>query len=513
MLIGEILEKSARNYSDKEALIQEDLRLTYRQLNERVNRLANRLFELGLKKGDRIAILAKNSVHYMELFFAIGRLGGIVVPINWRLEKDELTYILKDSIPNALFFTDEFAAMVQGLKGELETIRHYILIDGKRDWALSFEDLVREGASEAPEVDLSVDDIAIQFYTGGTTARPKGVLWSHRTVHYHCLHACLGWDFSTDMVMLVLLPLFHQTGAHTLAVHYIGGTAVVLPKFDVQTILKTIEKERITYTLMVPTTIIMLVEHPDVGKYDLSSLKRLQYGGSPMYVKPLEKALRVLKCDFSQSYGMTEAPLVTRLTPDDHIVSGSEKKIKRLYSVGRLSHDVAGIKIVDKNDNELGVGQTGEIAVKLPSQMLGYWQLPEETEKTLKNGWVYTGDLGYFDEDGYLFLTERKKDIIISGGENVSAKEVEEVIYTHPSVLEVAVVGAPDELWGESVRAVVVLRQGQTASVEELIQYCRKRLAGFKTPKGVDFVPSLPKSTVGKILKRDVRKTYWPDLQ
>ena len=326
MLIGEILEKSARNYPDKEALIQEGCRLTYRQLNERVNRLANRLFDLGVKKGDRIAILSKNSVRYMELYFAIARVGGITVPINWRLKKDELVYILKDSIPRVLFFSKEYASMVKGLKGELKTISHYILIDSNADWTLSFEDMVKEGRPETPDMNLAVDDIAIQFYTGGTTARPKGVLWSHRTVHYHCLHACLGWEFSPDMVMLVLLPVFHQTGAHTLAVHYIGGTAVVLPEFDVETVLKNIEKERITHMIMVPTTIIMLVEHPDVGKYDLSSLRMLQYGGSPMYVKPLGKALRVLKCGFSQSYGMTEAPLVTRLTPDDHIVEGSEKK-------------------------------------------------------------------------------------------------------------------------------------------------------------------------------------------
>jgi long-chain acyl-CoA synthetase len=512
MLIGEILEKSAWSYPKKEAVVGKEMRLTYEQLNERVNRLANSLLELGLKEGERIAILSKNSVHYMELYFAIGKAGGISVPMNWRFRKDELSYILTDSVPKAIFFSSEYLSLIDSLREELKTIVHYILIDGKANWTISFDDLIQNGEPHSPEVDIALDDIAFQFYTSGTTARPKGTLWSHRTAHYNCLNACLEWSYTRDTILLAVLPLFHNMGPLAIAGAYIGGTSVILREFEVEKTLETIEKERVTFLIMVPTMIIMMIEHPDIRKYDTSSLRLILYGGAPMPVKPLQKAMEILKCGFHQSFGMTELNAICGLKPEDHIMDGSEAKFKRLHSVGTLAVDVVGIKIVDDNGNELSAGKTGEIATKSPSHMLGYWNLPDETAKALRGGWLYTGDIGYVDEDRYLYITERKKDIIISGGENISSKEVEDVIYSHPAVLEVTVIGVPDDLWGEAVKAVIALKNGKKATEEEIIQFCKHKLAGFKRPKSVDFVESLPKSTVGKILKKEVRKWYLPDL-
>ena len=508
MLVGDILEKSAWVNPNKTAWVGEGIRLTFAESNERTNRVANSLLEMGLRKGDRIALLAKNSVQYMELYFAIAKLGGVAVPVNWRLNKDELIYILRDSGPKAIFYSEEFSTLVEGLKAEIASVAESIQIDGNTN-TLSYDQLVERGSPKRLAIDLRVDDVAIQFYTGGTTARPKGVLWSHRGIHYNCLNVSLGWNLSANTVTLVVLPLFHQAGAHTIADTFMGSTCVILPEFAALKVLSTIEKERITRVIMVPTTIVMLIEHPDREKYDLSSLRSIQYGGAPMPVRPLKKALEVLNCGFSQSYGMTEAPILTRLSPDDHIVGDSPLKLKRLQSVGRPMPDVVGIRIVDDSDHELPQGAVGEIIAKAPCQMLGYWNLPEENEKTLCGGWVHTGDMGYFDEGGYLFLTERKKDIIISGGENISAKEVEEVLYEHPAVLECTVIGIPHDVWGEAVKAVVVLKNGAHAEESELLQHCRKKLAGFKCPKSVDFVNVLPKSTIGKILKRLVRERYW----
>jgi long-chain acyl-CoA synthetase len=514
--IGEIPSINAKYYPGKRALVDRPREFTWKELNERINQLANALLGMGCEKGDRIAIIAYNSSEYIESIFASAKAGLIFVPLNFRLSVQEIEYILHDSTPKVLLFDQEFSDIVSALRGTFPL--KYIAIGDKAGEAIQYEKLINSNSVVEPcEAGISVDedDPAEILYTSGTTGSAKGVVHSHRArlagVLTHVLSGMLNRD---DVHLVNVPPLFHTAGyVWMLANAYVGASIIIsrLRGFDPEAVLRTIQEESVTNLHMVPITVMELIDFPNIGKYDFSSLRLIYYATAPMPAGPLKKALSIFGNIFMQPYGLTEAgPTVTCLGKKDHDInrlSNSEANTK-LRSCGRPFFG-RFVKIVDEKGEEVPHHTVGEIIVKSPDIMECYWNNEAETRRTIKDDWLYTGDMATYDEDYYIFLVDRKKDMIISGGENIYSAEVERVIYEHPSVVECAVIGVPDERWGEAVKAFVVVRKGKQVSEEEIIQFCKKSLASYKKPKSVEFVTDLPRNPTGKILKKVLREKYW----
>ncbi len=510
MRVGDVLRRSAFNFPDKPAVIFGDHRICYAELNQRVNCLANSLLRMGLKKGDRVAILLHNCPEFIELYFACAKSGGIIVPINNLLRQKELVLIFAYIEPRFLVFDEDFQDVVQSAARETTSIEFLVALQGEAAGALHYSDLVRGGDRTEPDVTIFDDDIAGIFLTSGTTGRPKGAMRTHRHDMLNMMTSTIEVGVRHDDRALLLFPLYHITFADNLR-HILMANTVVIRRegaFDPLAVLETLSKERITACQFVPTMInaILQVDRPE--NYDLSRFRVLMYAASPMPVELLKKAMRTFHCRFFQLYGQTETgPCTTALRPEDHLLEGSEAQLHRLASAGR---PVVGyeLRIVNEHGNDAAIGEVGEIAVRSEAMTIGYWNLPEETARTIRDGWLYTGDLGTFDEDKYVYIVDRKHDMIISGGKNIYPREIEEVLYTHAAVLEAAVIGVPDDYWGESVKALVVLKEGMTATEEEIVNLCKEHIAGYKKPKSVEFVQQLPKSPTGKILKRVIREQY-----
>lgn len=503
---------TVHNRPDHVAIIDGGTRFTYRQFGERVQRLAGRLQALGVEKGDRIGLLMLNSFHYLEVFYASFLIGAVVVPLNFRLAVPELSFILNDAGVKILFFHREFQQVVSHLREESPSIEHYVWTELEPLESMDFifyESLLQDSVGWR-QTDLDEHDVAGIFYTGGTTGLPKGVMLTHKNLLVNAFQTSLAIDVRPDDIYLHAAPMFHLAdGASTVSTTLAGATHVHIRAFDPIRVMEAIQKERVNVVTLVPTMINMLVNHPEAGTFDLSSLKRLLYGASPIPVEVLKKAISVLRCRFYQAYGMTEAsPVLTVMRPEDHVTEGNEKALKRLASCGQPIYNVE-LKIVDPEGNEVPHGMVGEIIARGPNIMKGYWNRPEETADALRDGWYWTGDMAAMDEDRFVYMIDRKKDMIVTGGENVYSVEVENVIYQHSAVLEAAVIGVPDEIWGEAVKAIVVVKPGQEVTEPELITHCRSQLANYKVPKTVELVESLPKSGAGKILKRTLRDQYW----
>ena len=512
MNVGHLLTKTSRTYPERPSIIYGSESFTYREVNERVNRLANTLKELGLKKGDRLAIVQRNCYQILETIFACFKAGIVVVPINARLHPKEIAYIVEDSGARALVYSEEFIEAIRSIREELGEVEFFICLSKAPD-SLEYEKLILSGNSEEAEVDVNSEDLAWIFYTSGTTGKPKGAMWTHKTILRMIMNYYADvYPLTPEDIVLHVAPLTHGSGCYALPVFGKGALNLILKmeKFNPELIFKVIEENRVTnIAFLTPTMINMLINSPYIDRYDLSSLRCIVYGGSPMYVEDLKRAIRKLGKVFVQIYGQGEAPMtISYLRREEHIVDGTEKEMARLMSAGIPRTDVE-VKIFDENDRELSSGQIGEIVVRGDVVMKGYWNKPEETAETLRGGWLHTGDLGMMDENGYLYIMDRKKDMIISGGMNIYPREIEEVILRHPAVYEVAVIGVPDPLWGESVKAIVVLREGAKVTEEEIINFCKEHMASFKKPKSVEFVESLPKSAYGKILKKELRDKYW----
>jgi long-chain acyl-CoA synthetase len=513
MLLHEVLDHAVKLFPNKTALIDGETTYTYAQTGERIHRLAAGLLGLGLKPGDHIAILANNSHRYFETYFVCSVAGMPLAPLNIRLAAHELEFILNDGEIKALFLGPEYVALYEQFKDKTPGIKHVITLDADVAGGVAYEDLVRSNEPlQGVARQWQESDMLNLCYTGGTTGLPKGVMLSQRAVVSNAQHAIMTFGFREDDIWLHVAPMFHLADAWAVyAFAMTGGTHIFNGAFNPQLCLETIEKYRVTKTILVPTMINFLVNFPGLGNYDTSSLDLVLYGASPMPVDRLIAAKNALGDKLCQAYGMTEtSPLLTAMHLEWTFYDGDETKVKRLASCGREISGVT-VRVVDQTTGkDVKPGQVGEIIASGPNVMNGYWKRPKETADVLKDGFMHTGDLATIDEENFIFIVDRAKDMIVSGGENVYCAEVENALYDHPDVLEAAVIGIPDERWGEAVLAIVVPKENTDPSEGELIEHCRGLIAGYKCPKNVVFQKDpLPKSGPGKILKTELRKPYW----
>ncbi len=497
----EFLRYWAKDRPEKLAMEGDDLRYSFAELEDATARVASALLAMGLNKGDRICWFGKNSVTYFTLFFGAARAGIVMVPVGWRLAEPEAAFIIDNAEAKLLFLGDGFEACVNTLGKRPGLIRTFT------------SDEARHEVLTAPRADFTpsgADEAILQLYTSGTTGNPKGAVLSNRNL-FGLRKANLDnppphtlWD--EDEAVLVAMPCAHigGTGLGVMALAA-GLPGVVLTEFDPPRVFDAVENRGVTRFFIVPAALQMLLNHPDCGKTDFSRIKYILYGASPIPLELLRECIAMFGAQFVQNYGMTETTgTICVLPPEDHTVEGN----KRMRSAGKPLPGVE-MEIRGPDGTALPVGEIGEIVTRSSSNMLGYWKLPEATAATMKDGWVATGDVGYMDEDGYVYMYDRAKDMIITGGENVYPAEVESGIYGHPDVLEVAVIGVPDEKWGEAVKAVCVPKPGATVDPDSVISWARERLAGFKVPKSVDVIDALPRNPSGKILRRQLREPYW----
>lgn len=511
MYITQALKRSAQIYGNQLATVYGDRERTWAEVGARVAKFAGALQELGMEIGDRVAMLSLNSDLYLEYFYAVPWAGGVFVPINIRLASPEVAFWLNDSESRILLIDERFLPMLEELDGQLETVERVIYAGQGEvpDDMDGIEDLIAE-AEPAPDALRSDDDLAGLFYTGGTTGRSKGVMLSHRNLVFNNMNCIHTFNYWQGMRWLHACPMFHIAGGIAIfGVTQVAGTHVIIPAFAPDLAAKIIQQRKITDTLLVPTMVNMLVNLSGVEDFDLSSLNAMAYGASPMPEAVIRRAMEIMPdCDFYHAYGQTEAaPLVTACPPECHVFEGPNANMYRAAGLPAVGVEV---KIVDGNDVELPRGEVGEIAVRGPNIMLGYWQQPEMTAEALRGGWMHSGDGGYMDDRGFVFIVDRMKDMVISGGENIYSAEVEDALYQHEAVIECAVIGIPDERWGETVHAIVRLQFGEDISAEELIAHSHKLIAGFKCPRSITFVDDpLPLSGAGKILKTELRKPFW----
>jgi acyl-CoA synthetase (AMP-forming)/AMP-acid ligase II len=508
---ADIIHRNAILYPDSEAFVYESERVSFKDFNERVNRLIHGLHALGIQKGDIIGILMWNQIQYPEVFGAAMKGGFVLAHYNPRLHAEELVHVINDSEPRVLFLGSQLVETIDEIQKQLPKTDHFITFGETVGHIKAYKGMLEGQPIEEPESRVTEDDPLTIFYTSGTTGMPRGAIYKHRQkMENTCMKALdIGVEFGDRH--LVVLPMFHIGGdSHIWPFFLKGGCNVIMPvPFDLADALKAIQEERITDIHIVPTQLVSLLNLPNIDKYDHQCLKRIWYAASPMPTEILKQGLSVFGPKFIQGYGLTESgPDVTVLSKENHhFPEESTEGQGVLASCGRPCIGVH-VRIVDDDGRDVEVGQIGEIVVQSKRTMTGYYHKPEETEETIRDGWLYTGDLGYYDEKGYIYIADRKKDMIISGGENVYPIEVENVLYRHPAIKEVAVIGVPDPYWIERVHALVVLKENVHASVEEIIDFCKEHIAKYKSPKTVEFVDDLPKNPQGKILKREIRSRY-----
>jgi acyl-CoA synthetase (AMP-forming)/AMP-acid ligase II len=507
--LAHFLLRSAVRHPDRPLWITPDRTISYREGASRVSRLARSLLDR-VEPGDRVAYLMPNRFEGMETFQACASVGLAAVPMNARLHPDEHAFMLQDSGARALVYDETFGEHVGKVREQLETVEHWICVGAGAGGDTPYESLFDRPDDSPVDPVIDLDDTAWLFYTSGTTGKPKGAMETHRNLITMTQQFLLGVvpDARPTDVFLHAAPITHGTNSCGFPHLAVGAAHAFLERFDPAGFFRAVQRLRVTTTFLVPTMINMLLPDPDRSEHDLSSLRTVIYGGGPMYFEQLKASMGAFGKIFVQVFGQGEAPMtITALPKEEHMLDGGDRE-RRLGSAGRELPAVR-VGIVDEQDRPEPPGRMGEIAVRGDLVMRGYWNRPEANAETLKGGWLHTGDVGYLDEEGYLFITDRKKDLIISGGANIYPREVEEVILQHPAVYEVAVIGVPDETWGETVMALVALREGSPATEDEIVEHCRQHLASYKKPREVRFVPSLPKSGYGKILKRELREEYW----
>jgi acyl-CoA synthetase (AMP-forming)/AMP-acid ligase II len=508
--LGELIRYNAAVRPSKEALVFEGRSTSYGEFDGLSNQVANGLLHEGLAFGARVAFMGKTSDLFFQVVFGCAKSGTVLVGINWRLTQPEVAYILNDCKAEILFVGPEFWGLAGSLRSEVPNLKRIVAMgSGHPQWQ-RFEDWRDHFSDTAPTVAISAGDVAVQMYTSGTTGHPKGVQLAHRS-----FFAFRPFPPADDMtfenwteqdVSLVAMPSYHIGGVGWgIAGLRAGARNIIIREFDAGAVLDIIHRFHVSKLFLVPAAMQVVLKHPAARTTDYSSLEYITYAASPIPIDLLREALGVFKCGFVQLYGMTETTGgATYLPPADHDIQGNE----RMKSAGKAFPGVS-IKIVDIAGREVAPRTMGEICIKSPANMLGYWNLPVETAEALKEGYVHSGDIGFLDEDGYVYVLDRAKDMIVSGAENISPVEVENALLAHPAVSEAAVIGVPDDLWGEAVKAIVVAKPNQSVAADELIAFARQRIAGYKLPKSVDFVSSLPRNPTGKVLKRELRKPYW----
>ncbi len=515
MNVGKLFSKSAQTFPERLAIAHGSYELTYGQANTRINQVANVLHRLGVEKGSNVAILLRNCPEFLEILFACFKAGIGAVPMNFRLHPKECSFVIHNSEAKVVFLGHEFRDSLYDLKGKMPEVKHFICLTDPLEGMLPYEPLLEGQPSDFQEVDVDRNDLAWLFYTSGTTGKPKGAMLTHHnlmamTMNFYADMCPLG----PDDVILHAAPLSHGSGLYSLPNVAKAAANVILASksFEPKAVLETVEKWHVTNMFLAPAMIKRLVTSPEIDHYDLSSLKCIHYGGGPIYVEDLHEALRKLGQVLVQLFGQGESPMtITYLKKEEHILQGTEEQMKRLTSAGIPRTDVE-VKIVDEDDEDVPCGVMGEIIVRGEVVMKGYWKNPEATAEALRDGWLHTGDLGIMDDRGYVYILDRAKDMIISGGENIYSREIEDTIIKHPSVFEAAVIGVPDEKWGEAIKAIVVLKKDAAQTTQQdIINFCKEHLASFKKPKSVDFVEFIPKSPYGKALKKELREMYWKD--
>lgn len=489
---------------------------SYGDFDRHTAQVANGLLAFGVKHGSRVAYLGKNSDRYFEILYGAARAGAVLSPVNWRLAEPEVVYITNDAEAEVVFVDDHCAPLLARIRAQLPHVRHVVAMQPGSEWP-SYETWRDSQSAVDRPVAVARDDVAIQLYTSGTTGRPKGVMLKHSSFSAFNEYAGenpaafgrdMDWNYwDSNDVSLVAMPVFHISGTGWGIVGvYSGAFTVVLREFDNSAVIEAVRRFKVSKTVLVPTTIQMMLDHPDLNGDDFASMTDFLYGASPIPLDLLERAVKVFNCGFIQLYGMTETcGAVTYLPRDDHRPGNP-----RMRSAGKTIPG-AEIRILDpESDTIYPPGKTGEICIRAPGTMAGYWKQEEETARVIRDGgWVRSGDAGYMDEDGYVFIQDRVKDMIVTGGENVYPAEVENAMHGHPDIAEVAVIGVPDPKWGEAVKAVVVLKANANQDAQALLDFTRARIAGYKMPKSIDFVAALPRNATGKVMKKDLREPYW----
>jgi acyl-CoA synthetase (AMP-forming)/AMP-acid ligase II len=514
MIFRDVIKHAIDTYGDCVAIsCKKESGLTHIDIHRRSNAIIARFLDAGLKKGDKIALYMGNCHHYREMFWVAGKAGFVLIPVNGRLKPREILHIINDSEAKALVIAGGYEPVIAEIRSELLTTRHFYSVDSGIEGYTYLGTSMEDYPADDPGVSLTEDDLLWFQYTSGTTGLPKGAMLTQGVAGaiIEICHSAIRdkVHFDQDTKALQLLPSYSFSGAaYDILYQWIGAMTVVMESFNPSNMMALIEKHGITDCHIVPVILNYLLESPDFGKYDLSSLSCITYGAAPMPPPLLKKGIEKIGPVFMQDYGASEAGALTILDIEDHVVDGPPEKVKRLASCGKPIPGVS-VKVLNERGEEVKPGEIGELTTKSPMVMKGYWKLPEETEATLRDGRFYTGDLCTVDEEGYIYVKDRKKDMIISGGFNIYPFELESVLQEHPAVADAAVFGIPDEQWGEAVCAHLVLREGMNPTEDEIVGFTKENLASYKKPKRIEFVDQLPRTLSGKILKRELRKKYW----
>ncbi len=513
---AEFLTISSAVLPDREALVSGDgsKRITYAEMASRVTRLANALVGMGVEQGTRVALMSTNSPECVEVYYATAKLGGCFVPINYRAKREELSYMLNASGATVLFIESRYLELLASVRAELETLREVVVLDREVEAMPTYDALLAGAGEDELFIDVDLSQPTALIFTSGTTALPKGVELTFMNLALYVLNTMSPADPTTPPEKtLVSVTVAHVAGLTAILSSIWGGrTLVTLSQFDPEGWLLAVQREGVTHSFVVPTMLKRIMDSPVFDRHDLSSLQLITYGAAPMPFDVVCRAIEVFSCGLMNAYGQTESTSsLTYLGPEDHRMDGSEEenalKFHRLRSVGRPMDDVE-IAIMDPKGRPLSRGEEGEICVKSARVMKEYLNQVEATSEAVQDGWLHTGDQGYLDEENYLFITGRVKDLIIRGGENISPGEIESILEGHPEIDEAAVIGVPDSEWGEAVKAIVVPVPGAEATVDDIRSYCREHLSSYKTPAYVAFLDELPRNPMGKVLKTDLRREH-----
>ncbi|MCP4123643.1 MAG: long-chain-fatty-acid--CoA ligase [Bacteroidetes bacterium] len=513
LTIGDLYDRCVEYYGKHTAITFKDKSYTYDEMGHNANCLVSAFQGMGIKKGDKVGFLMANCPEYIFCEHAVAKTGGVRIPLAVLLNPDDHVYMLNLVECTTLIYHEKLADRIKGMIPKLETVKNYICVaenpEDVMEGHLHLQTLLKDNKPGGKKVDIDPEDLVGIYFTGGTTGKPKGVMLSHRAWVYTILIESLEFDFGRGDVFAYMTPLTHAGGCLMLPVLLRKGRCVILDHFDPKEFLESVEKEKITTTFLVPTMIYVLLDYPELKNYDLSSLSNVIYGASAIAPERLKQAINTFGPIFTQLFGQTEAPMAFSVLPrEDHIIEDPEREKMIFSSAGRPTFH-SEVRIVDDDGKDVEQGESGEIVVRCANMMSGYFKNPEATASTLIDGWLYTGDIAKVDEEGFIYIVDRKKDMIISGGFNIFPREIEDVLFEHPAVKDTAVIGIPHDKWGEEVKAIVVLREKDAVTAEELITFVKDKKGSLVTPKSVDFWENIPLTNLGKVDKKSIRATFW----